>query len=72
MSGIKPSDLVGGGAFRWMIRAVVIGSLLLLVLLRYAIHLNIFLAILVSSTALLLGLLIIWILLLTGRVKVKY
>ncbi len=72
MSGIKPSDLTGGGAFRWVIRAVVIGSLLLVFLLRYGFDINIFLAILVSSTVLLLGLLIIWFLLISGRMKVRH
>lgn len=72
VSGIRPSDLTGGGAFRWVIRAVVIGSLLLVFLLRYGFDVNIFLAILASSTVLLLGLLIIWLLLITGRMKVKH
>ncbi|CAA9589896.1 MAG: hypothetical protein AVDCRST_MAG18-4793 [uncultured Thermomicrobiales bacterium] len=72
VSGIKPSDLTGGGAFRWVIRAVVIGSLLLVFLLRYGFDINIFLAILVSSTVLLLGLLIIWFLLISGRMKVRH
>jgi len=72
VSGIKPGDLVGGGGFRWLIRGVVLGSLLLVFLLRYGFSMNIFLAILVSTTVLLLGLAIIWILLLTGKMKVKH
>jgi hypothetical protein len=67
VSGIKPGDLVGGGGFRWLIRGVVLGFLL-----RYGFSMNIFLAILVSTTVLLLGLAIIWILLLTGKMKVKH
>lgn len=72
MSGIKPSDLTGGGSFRWVIRGIVIGSLALVFLLRYAFNLNIFLAVLVSSTVLILGLLVVWLLLISGRMRVKH
>lgn len=71
MSGIKMSDLAGGGPFRWLVRLIVIASLLLVVGLRFLLHMNIFLAILVGTTAFLVGLVIIWILLVTGRVRVK-
>jgi hypothetical protein len=72
VSGIKPSDLTGGGAFRWVIRGIVIGSLALVFLLRYVFNLNIFLAVLVSSTVLILGLLVVWLLLISGRMRVKH
>ena len=72
MSGIKPSDLTGGGAFRWVIRGLVIGSLALIFLLRYALNVNIFIAILISSTILIVGLIIVWLLLVSGRMRVKH
>ncbi len=72
MSGIKLSDLGSGGAFRWYIRLIVLGSILIILGLRLLLDLNIFLAILAGSTLLLLGLLVIWLLLITGRVRVKY
>jgi hypothetical protein len=71
MSGIKMSDLAGGGAFRWLVRLVVVGSLLLILALRFLLHMNIFLAILIGTSVFLLGLLVTWILLVSGRVKVK-
>jgi len=72
VSGIKLSDLGSGGAFRWYIRLIVLGSILIILGLRLLLDLNIFLAILAGSTLLLLGLLVIWLLLITGRVRVKY
>lgn len=72
MSGIKLSDLGSGGAFRWYIRLIVLGSLLIVLGLRLIFDVNIFLALLVGTTLLLLGLLIVWLLLISGRVKVKY
>ncbi len=72
MSGIKPSDLTGGGAFRWVIRGLVIGSLALIFLLRYVLNFNIFIAILISSTILIVGLIVVWLLLVSGRMRVKH
>jgi hypothetical protein len=66
------SDLSGGGPFRWIIRLVVIGSLAVVLALRFLLNVNIFLAILAGTTLLLLGLLVTWLLLVTGRVRVKY
>ena len=71
MSGIKMSDLAGGGPFRWLVRLVVVGSLVLVLALRFLPHMNIFLAILVGTSVFLVGLLVMWILLVTGRVRVK-
>jgi hypothetical protein len=64
------SDLAGGGPFRWLVRLVV-GSLLLVLALRFLLHMNIFLALLVGTSVFLVGLLVTWILLITGRVRVK-
>ena len=71
MAGIQPSDLVGGGAYRWVVRGVLFGSIALVLLLRYAFGMNIFLAVLVGFAVLLLELGVVWILLVRGKVKVK-
>jgi hypothetical protein len=71
MSGIKMSDLAGGGPFRWLVRLVVGGSLVIILALRLLLHMNIFLAILIGTSVFMLGLLITWLLLISGRVKVK-
>jgi len=71
MSGIKMSDLAGGGLFRWLVRLVVGGSLVIILALRLLLHMNIFLAILIGTSVFMLGLLITWLLLISGRVKVK-
>ena len=72
MSGIKLSDLSGGGPFRWIVRLVVVASLALVLALRFLLNVNIFLAILAGTTLLLLGLVVTWILVVTGRVRVRY
>lgn len=71
MAGIQPSDLVGGGPYRWVVRGVLFGSILLVLLLRYAFGMNIFLAVLVGFGVLLVELGVVWILLVRGKVKVK-
>ncbi len=64
-------DLYGGGAFRWLIRGVVLGSLALLLILYRLAHVNIFVAILISSTVFIVGLTITYVLFITGRIKIK-
>ncbi len=71
MSGVKLSDLGGGGLFRWLTRGAVAASLLLTIALRYLLDLHIVLAALAGFTGLLLGLLVIWALTATGRIKIK-
>ena len=71
MSGVKLSDLGGGGLFRWLTRGAVIASLLLTLTLRYLLGVHIVLAATAGFTALLLGLLVIWALTATGRIKIK-
>ena len=71
VSGVKLGDLGGGGLFRWLTRGAVIASLLLTLTLRYLLGVHIVLAALAGFTALLLGLLVIWALTATGRIKIK-
>lgn len=71
MAGIQPGDLVGGGPYRWVVRGVVLGSILLVVLLRYVFNVNIFIAALVGFAFLLADLAVVWFLLVRGKVKVK-
>lgn len=71
MAKFNWGDLYGGGAFRWLIRAVVLGSLVLLLLLYRLLHVNIFVSILISSTVFIAGLTIIYVLFITGRIKIK-
>lgn len=68
---MKPGDLLGGGAFRWLTRGVLLGALLVVLALRFLLHVNIFLAVIAGTSVLLLGLLLVWILLSTGRVRLK-
>ena len=72
MAGIKPGDLWGGGPFRWIIRAVVLGTVAIVLLLHFAAGLNIFLAAIVGSVLLLVDLGVIWWLLVSGKLKIKY
>lgn len=72
MAGIQPGDLVGGGPFRWVVRGVLLGAILLVVVLRFVFNVNIFLAALAGFTVLLIELGIVWLLLVNGKIKVKY
>jgi hypothetical protein len=65
------ADLYGGGAFRWLIRGVVLGSLVLLLILYRLLHVNIFVSILISSTVFIVGLTVTYVLFITGRIKIK-
>lgn len=71
MAKFNWGDLYGGGAFRWLIRAVVLGSLALLLILYRVVHVNIFVAILISSTVFIVGLTVTYVLFITGRIKIK-
>jgi hypothetical protein len=71
VSGIKFSDLTGGGAFRWLVRLVVVGAILVVLGLRLLLDVHIVLAILAGTSLLLLGLLVVWLLLISGRVRLK-
>lgn len=68
--GINLGDL-GGGAFRWLSRGLVFGSLLLVLALIFLLEVNAILAALIGFGALLAGLLILWLLVARGYVKVK-
>ncbi len=72
MAGIQPGDLVGGGPFRWVVRGVVLSSIALVLLLHFAFGMSIFLAAIVGFTVLLIELGIVWILLMSGKIRVKY
>ena len=71
MAGIQPSDLVGGGPYRWVVRGVLFGSILLVLLLRFVFEMNVLLAALIGFGVLLVELGIVWLLLVRGKVKVK-
>ena len=70
-AGVKLGWLAGGGLFRWLSRGLVLGSLLLVLALRYLLDLNIILAALVGFTILLVGLLVLWLLVASGRIKIE-
>ncbi len=63
--------LAGGGAFRWLSRGLVLASVLLVLALRYLLDLNIILAAMVGFTVLLVGLLVLWLLVASGRIKIE-
>ena len=71
MAGIQPSDLVGGGPYRWVVRGVLFGSILLVLLLRFVFEMNVLLAALIGFGVLLIELGIVWLLLVRGKVRVK-
>ncbi len=70
-TGVNLGWLAGGGPFRWLSRGLVLGSLLLVLALRYLLDLNIILAALVGFTVLLVGLLVLWLLVASGRIKIE-
>ena len=72
MAGIKSSDLVGGGPYRWVVRGVLLASIALVLVLYFVFHVNIFLAAIVGFTILLIELGIVWALLVSGKIEVKY
>lgn len=72
MAGVKSSDLIGGGPYRWVVRGVLLASIALVLVLRYAFGVHIILAALVGFTVLLIELGIVWALLVSGKIKVKY
>lgn len=69
-TGVKLSWLAGGGLFRWLSRGLVLGSLLLVLALRYLAGMNVILAALAGFTVLLLGLLALWLLVASGRIRI--
>ena len=68
---VKARDLVGGGAFRWLVRVLTLGTVLLVPLLNFLLGINVIISALIGFTVLLLGLLIIWALAATGRIKIE-
>lgn len=68
---MKPEWLAGGGLFRWLSRGLVVASLVLVLVLRFAFNQHIVLAALVGFAVLLTGLMILWLLLLSGRIKIE-
>ena len=70
-AGVRLGWLAGGGLFRWLSRGLVLGSLLMVLALRYLLDLNIFLAVLTGFTVLLVGLLVLWLLVSSGRIKIE-
>ena len=68
---MKLNWLAGGGPFRWLSRGLVLGSLLLVLALRYLLGVNIIVAALAGFTVLLLGLLVLWLLVTSGRIKIE-
>ncbi len=72
MAGIQPSDLVGGGPFRWVVRGVLVSSIVLVLVLHFAFGMSIFLAAIIGFTVLLVELGVVWMLLQSGKIRVKY
>jgi hypothetical protein len=68
---MKAGDLIGGGLFRWLARGLTLTALLLVPLLRYLFGVPIVIAALIGFSALLLGLLVLWALVASGRIKVE-
>ena len=68
---MKARDLVGGGPFRWLVRVLTLGAVLLVPLLNFVLGINVIISALIGFTVLLLGLLIIWALTATGRIKIE-
>ncbi len=71
MAGIKTSDLVSGGPYRWVVRGVVLSSLLLVLLLVLAFDVHVLIAAIVGFTVLLIELGVVWVLLVKGKIQVK-
>lgn len=69
--GINLGDLGGGGPFRWLARGLVLGSLLLVLALIFLLEVNAIIAALLGFVVLLTGLLILWVLVARGHIKVK-
>ncbi len=72
MAGIKSSDLVGGGPYRWAVRGVLLASIALVLLLYFVFSVNVFLAAIIGFTVLLIALGVVWALLVRGKIQVKY
>jgi hypothetical protein len=72
MAGVKSSDLVGGGPFRWVVRGVLLASIALVLLLYLVFDVNVFLAAMIGFTVLLIELGVVWALLVKGKIQVKY
>ena len=68
---MKLGWLAGGGLFRWLTRGVVVGALLLVLGLRYLLGVHIILAALAGFTLLLAGLLVVFLLTLSGRIRIE-
>jgi hypothetical protein len=71
MAGIRASDLVGGGPYRWVVRGVLLASIALVLVLHYGFGVNIIVAALVGFMVLLIELGIVWALLVSGKIRVK-
>ena len=69
--GIDLKDLGGGGPFRWLSRGLVFLSLLLVLTLTFLAGVDPIIAALAGFGLLLLGLLVLWILVARGHIKVK-
>src|SRR5207249_11657864 len=69
--GVKLSWLAGGGLFRWLTRGVVVGALLLVLGLRYLFGVHIILSALAGFSLLLAGLLVVFLLTLSGRIRIE-
>ena len=63
---------VGGGPYRWVVRGVLLASIALVLVLYFVFNVNIFLAAIVGFTILLIELGIVWALLVSGKIEVKY
>lgn len=67
---MKARWLLEGGSFRWLARGIMAGSLALLLALHYLAGVPLILAALAGFTVLLVGLLILYALVVSGRVRV--
>lgn len=73
VSGVnmKARWLLEGGLFRWLARGIMASSLALLLLLHYLAGLHLILAALAGFSVLLVGLLVLYVLVVTGRIDVS-
>lgn len=68
---MKARWLFEGGRFRWLTRGIMAGSLVALLALHYLFGVNLILAALAGFTLLFVGLLVLAMLVATGRVKIE-
>lgn len=71
MAKFRWRDLYSGGAFRWLLRVVVLGSVAIVPILNRLLHVHIILALFISATVFFIGVTVLYVMVLSGRIKVK-